>query len=109
MPSTTTTTTTTEEKIQTATDIAASIIGITTAVLGHPEIMLIGQLALKFGPQLALGFAKLFEKKTVTVEDVEAAFAQLKPYSAYGIPDKIDTDPSVPPVPTPTPTQPPAP
>lgn len=48
-------------------------------------------LAAKYGPQLALNIVALFKSKEVTVEQVEQAFANLKPYEAYGIPEVVTT------------------
>ena len=46
-------------------------------------------LAAKYLPETIQGIISLYESKTQpTVADVRAAFAQLKPYEAYGIPDK---------------------
>ncbi len=49
-------------------------------------------LGAKYGPEVVLALTgmikKIREGKPVTIEDVEAAFANLKPYGAYGIPDK---------------------
>lgn len=44
-------------------------------------------LAAKYGPEIVPTITGLFTKANPTVADVEAAFANLKPYSAYGIPD----------------------
>jgi hypothetical protein len=50
-------------------------------------IALVAQLALKYGPPLALKFAELFEKKTVTLDDWKAVFALAdKSYESYVAP-----------------------
>lgn len=54
-------------------------------------IALILGYGLKYGPEVATMIIGLFKKTTVTVDDVEALFAQIKPYAAYGIPDKAPT------------------
>lgn len=50
-------------------------------------------LAAKYGPELIFAIAEQFRRlqagQTVTIEDVEAAFKGLKPYAAYGIPEKV--------------------
>lgn len=45
------------------------------------------QLAAKYGPEIVPAITALFTKAAPTIDDVEKAFANLKPYSAYGIPD----------------------
>lgn len=50
-------------------------------------------LAAKYEPEAISGIIQLFTKANVTVADVEAAFAVLKPYSAYNIPDVAPTTP----------------
>lgn len=51
-------------------------------------ITIIG-LAEKYGPQVFTMIQNLVNKKDATIADVEAAYAQLKPYSDFGIPDAI--------------------
>lgn len=54
---------------------------------GQPEIALILRLLDKYGPKLVDTWLALFEKKTVTVADVRVAFAPLKTWAEYNIPD----------------------
>lgn len=49
---------------------------------------------LKYGPEAVAEIGVLLKKNTATVDDVLAAFANLKPYSAYGIPDIAPTKPA---------------
>lgn len=42
---------------------------------------------LTYGPQIVTDVKNLFSKKDATFDDVETVFANLKPYSAFGIPD----------------------
>lgn len=42
---------------------------------------------LTYGPQIVTDIKNLLNKKDATIDDVEAVFANLKPYSAFGIPD----------------------
>lgn len=51
------------------------------------------QLANKYGPEIVPAITALFKKGEPTIADVEAAFVNLKPYSAYGIPDVAPTKP----------------
>ena len=43
------------------------------------------QLVLQYGPEILTEVEKLFTKATVTASEVQAIFAGLKPYSAFGI------------------------
>jgi hypothetical protein len=71
------------------------------------------QLVLTYGPSVVSLIQTLVAKieagGTLTVADVEAEFATLKPYAAYGV-ALATTPPTAPPVAaTPTPTTPPTP
>jgi hypothetical protein len=44
--------------------------------------------AVKYGPGFATSVLALFKQKEITLEQVEALFANVKPYSDYGIPDQ---------------------
>lgn len=48
-------------------------------------IQLLIQFGLQYGPEAVTAIAGLWKNTAATVEDVEAAFTNLKPYSAYGI------------------------
>lgn len=51
--------------------------------------LLIGQLALKYGPAVAEEFTVLFHSDTPpTLDQWKALFAKMKPYSAY-LPDVV--------------------
>jgi hypothetical protein len=54
-------------------------------------LSLILSLAVKYGPEFVLEVIALFKKKELTIDDVEALFKNVKPYSAYGIPDVVPT------------------
>lgn len=43
------------------------------------------ELAVKYGPQLVADFIAACKKNGVTVSEVETIFADVKPYSAFGI------------------------
>ncbi len=44
--------------------------------------------AVKYGPGFVSDIIGLFKQKTPpTIDEVEALFAKVKPYEAYGIPD----------------------
>lgn len=58
------------------------------------------KLAATYGPEAAMGIIALFKKKEVTIEDVEAAFADLKPLEFYQIPLTVPTAPEAPKPPT---------
>lgn len=49
--------------------------------------------ALKYGPELVLDVVNLLKKKGITVDEIETIFANVKPYSAFGIPDVAPTAP----------------
>lgn len=54
-------------------------------------------LAVKYGPEAVEGIIDLYDKKTnPTIAEVRAAFAKLKTYEEYGIPDVAPTVPPVP-------------
>ncbi len=44
-------------------------------------------LAIRYGPGFAASIAALFQKQTVTAEEVVILFSNVKPYDAYGIPE----------------------
>ncbi len=48
-------------------------------------------LAAKYGPELVTTITALFKQQTITVDDIEKLFANVKPYEAYGIPDVAPT------------------
>jgi hypothetical protein len=48
-------------------------------------------LALKYGPQLVADLIEALKKKGITVAEVEAMFADVKPYEAFGIKDPNST------------------
>lgn len=50
-------------------------------------IIMLVQAGLTYGPQFVTDIAGILKNPASTVADVEAAFANLKPYSVYGIPD----------------------
>lgn len=59
-----------------------------------PELLNALVLAgFQYGPQIVTDIKNLFNKKDATIDDVEAVFANLKPYSAFGIPDVAPTSP----------------
>lgn len=50
---------------------------------------------IQYGPSIITDIKNLFNKKDATIEDIEAVFANLKPYSAFNIPDIAPTSPVV--------------
>ncbi len=42
-------------------------------------------LAAKYGPEVVTGIIALFKKQTVTIDDVEKLFANVKPFEAYNV------------------------
>lgn len=44
---------------------------------------------VKYGPDFVSKIIAVINKPEPTVADVEALFASVKPYEAYGIPDKV--------------------
>ena len=50
-------------------------------------VMLLVQAGLTYGPQFITDIKTLLAKTDVTIADIEALFANVKPYAAYGIPD----------------------
>lgn len=61
-------------------------------------IPLLIQFGLQYGPEAVTSIIALIKNQGATLQDVENAFANLKPYAAYGIPDAaniIHNDPKV--------------
>ena len=50
-------------------------------------------LALKYGPQLVADLIEALKKKGITVAEVEAMFADVKPYEALNIKDPNSAQP----------------
>lgn len=50
-------------------------------------ILLLVQAGLTYGPQFVMDIEKILSNPAATTADVAAAFSNLKPYAAYGIPD----------------------
>lgn len=57
----------------------------------NPLIALLIQAGLQYGPQFVTQLIAILKNPNATVADVENAFKDLKPYSAYGIPDIVPT------------------
>ena len=51
-------------------------------------------LAAKYGPEFVMAIIALFKKPNPTIADVEAIFADVKPYDAYGIPVTVPIKPA---------------
>lgn len=51
---------------------------------------------IQYGPQIVTDIKNLLNKKDATISDVEAVFANLKPYSAFNIPDVAPMAPVTP-------------
>jgi hypothetical protein len=49
-------------------------------------ITLLVTAGLQYGPEFVTSIISILKNPNATVADVEAAFANLKPYSAYNIP-----------------------
>lgn len=88
---------TTETKIETAVEIAEAIAvpaaNVVAPFIGGATVQAIILLAAKYGPTLVNGIIALLKKKDVTLDDLDAAFAPLVAYEAFGIPDKVPTVP----------------
>lgn len=70
------------------------IAGAASVLLGPGAVADIISLAAKFGIPAAMSLIDLYKKAHdggVTVEEVKSAFAALKTYEEYGIPDKVPT------------------
>lgn len=52
-------------------------------------IVLLVQAGLQYGPDFVSSIVAILNNPNATVNDVEAAFKNLKPYSAYGIPEQL--------------------
>lgn len=50
-------------------------------------VIALATLAVKYGPEVVPPIIEAFKKKDATIEDVEKAFAPLKKYEDYNIPD----------------------
>lgn len=59
----------------------------------NPLIALLVQAGLQYGPQFVTQIITILKNPNSTIQDVENAFKDLKPYSAYGIPDVVPTTP----------------
>lgn len=53
-------------------------------------------LAEKYGPTIFQVIKDLTNKKDATIDDVEKAYLDLRPYEAFGIPDKAPSASLVP-------------
>jgi hypothetical protein len=53
----------------------------------NPLIVLLVQAGLQYGPTFLASITAILKNPNATIADVESAFQNLKPYSAYGIPD----------------------
>lgn len=51
-------------------------------------ITLLIQAGLQYGPAFVSNIISIMKNPNATIDDVEKLFATVKPYSAYGIPDK---------------------
>jgi hypothetical protein len=62
-----------------------------------PPALIVGLVTagLTYGPQFVSDIVAILNNPAASVADVEAAFANLKPYAAYGIPDIAPTKPTV--------------
>jgi hypothetical protein len=54
-----------------------------------PLVALLVEAGIKYGPDFVLSIIALLKKPDATIDDVEKLFATVKPYAAYGIPEKI--------------------
>ena len=60
-------------------------------------VALLIQAGLTYGPQFITDIKNLMNKTNVTIEDIETVFANVKPYSAYGISAVVSADKPTPP------------
>lgn len=68
----------------------------------NPLIALLIQAGLQYGPQFVTQLIAILKNPNATIADVENAFKDLKPYSAYGIPDVVPVVPTTGTNPTPS-------
>ena len=54
-----------------------------------PLIAFLIQEALQYGPEFIAKLVAIIQKPDATIAEVEALFQTVKPYSSYGIPDKV--------------------
>jgi hypothetical protein len=54
-----------------------------------PLITLLVTAGLQYGPEFVTSIIAILKNPNATIQDVENAFANLKPYSAYGIPSTV--------------------
>lgn len=71
--------------------LAITAANVAAPMIGGATVQALISIAAKYGPETIDGILAILGKGEVTVADVQAAFEPLKPYSAYGIPDKIPT------------------
>ena len=55
----------------------------------NPLVPLLIEAGIKYGPEFILAVIAVFKKPDATIDDVEKLFANVKPYAAYNLPDKI--------------------
>lgn len=60
-------------------------------------IQLLIQAGIQYGPGFVTDVIAVLKKPDPTLADVEALFANVKPYAAYGIPDVVPAPPAAPP------------
>lgn len=53
----------------------------------NPLITLLVTAGLQYGPEFIANIIAILKNPNATIQDVENAFANLKPYSAYNIPN----------------------
>ncbi len=54
-----------------------------------PVVALIITEAVKYGPDFVISVINALKKTDATIADVEALFANVKPYDSYGIPSVV--------------------
>jgi hypothetical protein len=58
-------------------------------IAANPAVGLAISLGIQYGPEFVTKLISILKNKEATLDDVEKLFADVKPYSAYGIPDKL--------------------
>lgn len=81
---------TTGNKIENGVNAAAGVAGVAAVFVPEPVVRAALTAFATYGPDAAHKIVEIWEKKDrITVEDLKGYFANLKPYEAYGIPDKV--------------------
>lgn len=58
-------------------------------IAANPAVGFLVSVGIQYGPDFVAALIKLLKNKDATIDDVEKLFADVKPYSAFGIPEKV--------------------